>query len=465
MGQIRNKLDELAGNKVQNIPNTVIGTVLNYNKRTKKMDVRFNNPIDGESIVMRRVEFLSSDGILTNIKNYKNRLCKIEFMGNSVNNPLITAIFDNKNETVNTSNSGAYVNSASTLSTEEPTSFLGLIKNYINEVPNYFYNDFLNKAGSDIAVEISHWLSTFKDNESGINIAQSNIKFDEDGNMKIFTANNTGLTISKDGVIDLYGKLINFNNEVVNSENKTQSLFDSKLQSLKDKLSDTERMLLELLGMPTINSLNSMNEPITVAGSDMPFYIYSPPSITPFTPVILAVHGWGTSGKKDSNEIAFNGNGEFQMFRQIYTRTLIPDAIVVFPTKTNMHGSWNTDKVAEMFKAVCRKYNFHGEKLYYGFSMGAINGPEIISKYGDFSRAVFVDAEFIKNASACASLLSTVNVVAYFGGNIADAVSIRNDFKRILNNSGKLYSEEMKGLSHGQMNTYSPKPAMDILLS
>ena len=186
------------------------------------------------------------------------------------------------------------------------------------------------------------------------------------------------------------------------------------------------------------------------------YYEYKPSNASSSSKVIFAFHGIGAS----SSDIL-----SFGAYTQI--DSIAPNAVVVYPTKG--YGVWSASTYGSFVKSYLSQNGYTGTVSYYGFSMGALDGPGIIQNAGVFTNAVFVDEDFINYSSGvdkAYNKLSTIQNLKVFCGQYCDNTNNLNALQQKFSAGGKNFQlDAQTGKNHAQMNSYAAAPGISFLTS
>lgn len=261
-------------------------------------------------------------------------------------------------------------------------------------------------------------------------------------------------------------KVVPYNPEInISLQNNTSIQTESQIDKTNDSISDMyipislngsqetttkeiDEESVALVPHQIVSIQSSMDIPTNVPTNPNYFYLYTPEIVFSNTPVIIACHGYS----KDEEEMSGFGNGNFALYLKVY-QGYHPNAVIVFPCK-DYNGDWIPDNVVNLTNSFIQTYQFTGPVYYYGFSQGCLNGPDIISQYGKFKAAVFVDEDFLatpypdKNGSPlgvkkAATLLSSLSALRIAGCTYVDKEYERMKFANILQTQGITYNEEI----------------------
>ncbi|MBR6072738.1 MAG: hypothetical protein IKP76_00255, partial [Bacilli bacterium] len=211
-------------------------------------------------------------------------------------------------------------------------------------------------------------------------------------------------------------------------------------------------ILLILLFPFSVNAINATQKTL----SGVTYYEYVPSGVNENTPVVFAFHGIGPS----STDV-----GSFGMTKVLDSN---PSAVIIIPTKGQ--GAWSASTYGNFVKNYLSSTGYKGIIGYYGFSMGAINGPAIIQTAGVFTIAVFVDEDFIRSnnysVDTTYNMISGISALQIYCGNECDSTDSLNQLKNKFESNGKKYNlVSRSGTSHPIMNSESASPGLSFILS
>ena len=220
MGIIKNTLQQqiIENNKQQF--NDTTATIIEYNAVLNTAKIRFLNP-NGEGYVYNdNVAVSSTLGGVTGAGIYPGQSCTITFLRNNIYCPIITGFTGSNYANKTCSDQGAYIVDSSVLSYNKPEEIIPMMNNWIEEgntnINKYNNNlgDYTKTDASESIHETLNTLDKYNPNEQGItNLSnKSTIKFNDNGDIDIFVANNIGIRICPNNkTIEFYGMKFLFN--------------------------------------------------------------------------------------------------------------------------------------------------------------------------------------------------------------------------------------------------------------
>ena len=222
MGIIANSLNKhiQKDNLKKNTQSSAI--IIKYDRTSNRASIRYPNPYGAGYLYRENVKLpdKSDNAVLDDINPGDE--CIVSFTGDNLYAPVIMGIVkDNYNEKTNT-DQGAYLIDKEIFEIQKPENIKPMIETWVDEEKDFSNNisDYKNFKELNIKKESYDIMSKsdkYKNKEYGIiNIDKgSNIKLDKAGDIEIFTKANTGIRISHDGNIYLYGENIYINNKKI----------------------------------------------------------------------------------------------------------------------------------------------------------------------------------------------------------------------------------------------------------
>lgn len=231
MGAIKNSINKQIdrNNKIQ-YGNTT-GTILSYDKTTNTCKVKYSNPSGNGEIYKDNVRISNHNGAITTGVNYAGKRCNIVLVNNNLYAPVVTGITDTEYAQKSSADQGSFIASDEVYKVGTPEHIIAMNTDWIddkNKDLNKYQNELNNYSDMDVdsqAIDMLSSIERYEDEETGITSTKnkSTIKFKNNGDIDIFTENNTGIRICKSGNIKLYGKDIEFTNSKTEITDKSIS--------------------------------------------------------------------------------------------------------------------------------------------------------------------------------------------------------------------------------------------------
>ena len=207
------------------------GTILSYDKSTNTCTVKYPNPNGVGDITRKNVMITDNTGGIVTGADHTGKKCSISFIANNAYAPVIGGIYDNNYHNRITSDQGSFIANDEVYKVGTPEHIIAMNTDWIddkNKSLDKYQNDITNYADIDAdqeAMELISSINRYGENEVGINNIYNNstIKLKDNGDIDIFTENNTGIRICKSGNIKIYGKDIEFTNATNETTDKSIS--------------------------------------------------------------------------------------------------------------------------------------------------------------------------------------------------------------------------------------------------
>ena len=220
MSVIKNSLKNQINDYNRTQFNDVTATILEYDRTSGTCKIKYPNP-NGEGYIYRGDVITSTDtGGMSSGNFYPGQQCLISFINNNVYNPIITGISNSFYQEKNCTDQGAYIadDEIWKVSTQEHITAMNLdwiddknedLSKYENDNASYMH---LNIAS--IALDLITTLDKFLDHEVGMTNmkTKSTVKLRDNGDIDLFSRNNTGIRICENGNIKIYANDLEFTN-------------------------------------------------------------------------------------------------------------------------------------------------------------------------------------------------------------------------------------------------------------
>lgn len=260
-------------NRATNFNNTT-ADIVDYDKTTQTCKIQYKDPNSGTVIKKGNVSIVGNIGGTNTGSSLKGKKCSISFINGNLYSPVIQGVYETTSYQQKTSaDQGAYIANDEVYKTGTPEHIIAMNLDWIdedNKDVDKYNNELSNYHDTDaelVAIELNGTLDKFQEKETGmVNINnKSTIKCKENGDIDIFTSNNTGIRICKSGNIKIYGNDVEFTKSDSESE-KTDKSISTQLkvaQIMKicvayDIIKETDTLIETLnTSMDDITSLNS----------------------------------------------------------------------------------------------------------------------------------------------------------------------------------------------------------------
>lgn len=226
-GAIQNQIDNT--NRLQFTDTT--GTILKYDRTTETCTVKYLNPNGSGYIVRQGVKLLNSAGGLSSSGYQVGQKCSISFINANIYNPIVTGIAQSYYAQRSCTDQGAYIADDEVYKVGTPEHIIAMNLNWIDDSNQNLYK-YQNELGAyqtldvdEVSMDLITTLDKYQDNEVGITNLnnKSCIKLRDNGDIDIFTENNTGIRICKTGNIKIYGKDVEFTDNLSDTTDKSIS--------------------------------------------------------------------------------------------------------------------------------------------------------------------------------------------------------------------------------------------------
>ena len=256
MSKIKDALNKQIdrNNKIQ-YGNTT-GTILKYDETTNTCKIRYSNPSGEGDIFKDNVKISQNTGSITTGVNYTGKRCNVQIINGDIYSPVVTGIFDTDYQIKTNSDQGAYIASDEVFKTGTTEHVIAMNQFWIddkNENVSKYQNELTNYSDIDPdtqAIELLSSLERYEKEESGITniFNKSTLKFKKNGDIDLFTGNNTGIRICRTGNIKFYGTDIEFTNSKTETTDKSISTQLKVAQIMKiclayDIIKETDAMV------------------------------------------------------------------------------------------------------------------------------------------------------------------------------------------------------------------------------
>lgn len=232
MGAIKDSINKQIDkyNKTQ-FGNTT-GTILKYDKTTNVCIVKYPNPNGQGDITRKNVPITDNTGGIVTGADHTGKKCSISFIANNAYAPVIGGIYDNNYQNRLCSDQGSFIAGDEVYKVGTPEHIIAMNTDWIddkNKNIDKYQNDITNYSDIDAdqeAIELVSSINRYNENDVGINniYNKSTIKLKDNGDIDIFTENNTGIRICKSGNIKLYGLDIEFTKSDGDSDKTDKSI-------------------------------------------------------------------------------------------------------------------------------------------------------------------------------------------------------------------------------------------------
>lgn len=211
MGMIGDALQK----KIDNYNNVkygdTIAVITKYDRKTNRCSVIFTDPNSGTRMSANNVAFSTMPSGFMPPSPRLMQKCWISFLSGNLLTPVITSLCDdefskNTYNTMSDANAGGYLCSDKVLNTiPEKIEIKPHCESYFTDKP-YTVEASYEDPYEDIMDSIIS-MDKYSDKEGGFTINGTTVKVKEDGTISLFVDNNSGVQISPDGFVDVYGRL------------------------------------------------------------------------------------------------------------------------------------------------------------------------------------------------------------------------------------------------------------------
>lgn len=227
MGSIKNSLQQQINNNNRGQFFGSSATILSYDKTTETCKIKYPNP-NGEGYIYRgNVSVAGNLGGVSSGGIFGGQECIVSFINGNVYSPIIVSITNSYYAERSNADQGAYIADDEVYKVGTPEHIIAMDTDWLNMDAKY--ND-LGFRYSDIdidntSMDLITTLDKVDDNEVGlVNLSnKSTIKLRDNGDIDLFTSNNTGIRICKSGNIKLYGTDIEFTDSKSETTDKSIS--------------------------------------------------------------------------------------------------------------------------------------------------------------------------------------------------------------------------------------------------
>lgn len=231
MGIIKDNLKKQVdnNNKVQFSEST--GTILKYDRTTDTCTIKYPNPHGEGFLYKNNVRIQNSSGGLASSSYQVGQECSISFINGNVFSPVITGINQSYYAERACTDQGAYIANDEVYKVSTPEHIIAMNLDWIDEDntnTEKYQNDLGQYQDTNVdqqAMDMITTIDKYQDNEVGITNLTNNstVKLRENGDIDIFTSNNTGIRICKNGNIKLYCKDVEYTNTLGEETDKSLS--------------------------------------------------------------------------------------------------------------------------------------------------------------------------------------------------------------------------------------------------
>lgn len=205
-----------------------IATILSYDKTTETCKVKYSNP-NGEGYIYRgNVSVAGNIGGMSSGGIFAGQQCAVSFLNGNIYSPIIVAITQSYYSERSSADQGAYIADDEVYKVGTPEHIIAMDVDWLNpgqEINNLYETKYADTDVDNMAMNIITTLDKVDDNEVGlVNLSnKSTIKLKDNGDIDLFTSNNTGIRICKTGNIKLYGTDIEFTDSKSSTTDKSIS--------------------------------------------------------------------------------------------------------------------------------------------------------------------------------------------------------------------------------------------------
>ena len=207
------------------------GTIIEYDRTSELCKIKYLNP-NGEGYIYKgNVHINHSAGGLSSGSFHVGQTCSISFINNNVYNPVVDGVVDNYYPERKCTDQGAYLADDEVFKVGTPEHIIAMNLDWIdnaNKNLSKYENSsarYTNVDINQIALDLITTLDKYDDDEVGLTNLKnkSTIKLRDNGDIDIFTTNNTGIRICENGNIKIYGNDIEFTNLQTETTDKSLS--------------------------------------------------------------------------------------------------------------------------------------------------------------------------------------------------------------------------------------------------
>ena len=206
-------------------------TILEYDKTTMTCKIKYQNP-NGEGYIYRGdVEIAGVWGGFSPGGIHAGQECTISFINNNIYNPIITGMPKSFYAEKSCTDQGAYIADDEIWKVGKPNHIIAMVLDWIDEA-----NEDLTKYENDaaqytetnvdlVSLDLFTALDKFMEFEVGMTNLKnkSTVKLRDNGDIDLFTRNNTGIRICDDGVVKIYAQDVEFTNSLTDTTDKSIS--------------------------------------------------------------------------------------------------------------------------------------------------------------------------------------------------------------------------------------------------
>lgn len=231
MSAIKNSIQQQINNNNRIQFSDTTGTILSYDKTTETCRIKYLNP-NGDGYMYRgNVQTANSSGGVASGSFYAGQKCLISFINDNIYNPVISGVAQSYYSERSNSDQGAYIANDEVYKVGTPEHIIAMDTDWIddsNSDLSKYENDSARYTDTDVdntSMDLVTTLDKYDDTEVGLtNLSnKSTVKLRDNGDIDIFTSNNTGLRICKTGNIKFYGTDIEFTNQTDETTDKSIS--------------------------------------------------------------------------------------------------------------------------------------------------------------------------------------------------------------------------------------------------
>ena len=215
MGIIGNTIKEKVNYGNQQYADTSTAKIIDYDITSNRASIQYVNPIGGGKFIRQNVPVLNTLGGLQGTGISPGDIVSIIFRNGNLHAPVITGLLSNHYMQKNMTDQGATLVDSDISDVNIPEEITPMYEQWLdtdNENELKYNNDYTEHyMSTDIdgkSIQMVREITHFSGTEQGIVHLDNNscIRMRDNGDIDIFAGNNTGIRISKNKGLQLYGK-------------------------------------------------------------------------------------------------------------------------------------------------------------------------------------------------------------------------------------------------------------------
>lgn len=241
MGIIRQELQKQIQQNDKMTVSEATGTILSYDKTNERCTIKYNNPVGEGVLYKENVPIANQNGGISSGSYHNGQSCIISFTNGNVYNPTIIGFEQSYYSQRTNTDQGAYIATDDVWNVGTPEHIVPMNSDWIDDSNTdsaKYHNElgmYMNTDVDNEAMELITTLDKYSDYEVGMTNLnnKSSVRLRDNGDIDIFTENNTGIRICKDGVIKLYGTDIKFTDSETTTTDKSMTKQTKVAQIMK----------------------------------------------------------------------------------------------------------------------------------------------------------------------------------------------------------------------------------------